>query len=302
MIQSPPRPVTAQGASTWGLASVFAHRFPLVAKAAPFILWIPALAALNMIVRHFLSDATWGQDSHAYWLAAQGSFEYGTRPGQPDAYLYSPAFLQIIRPVALLPWPAFSLLWTLFLAAVLFWLIRPLPLRFAVPVAVTCLPELIVGNIYLLLGAAAALAVRRSGVWAFPILTKVTTGVGLLWHVARRDWRGAAWGAGVTALIVLVSALISPQEWIDWIRFLITNRSNTPDSTVSFVLRCLTALALTLMAARKGWAFLLAPAVMLAAPVFTGPLPLMTLVAVPRLLMADTGRVGPAGASRPDVR
>ncbi|GAB4099284.1 glycosyltransferase family 87 protein [Sinomonas halotolerans] len=303
---------TAAASRDWGLASVFARKYPLVAKAAPFLLWVLALAAVRQVLVHLLTDGTWGQDSHAYWLAAQEPLEYGRIPGQKDAYLYSPAFVYAIKPLALLPWPAFSAVWTLLIAALAFWLVRPLPVRFAVPVSLICLSELVVGNIYLMLGAAAVLAVRAPEAWAFPILTKITTGVGVLRDVARRDWKAVARAVGATAAIVLVAAAFRPHAWTDWISFLLENRDETPDSTASFYLRCAAAIALSLFAARKGWAFLLAPAVMLAAPVFTGPLPLMTLVAVPRLLLLDppprsaaldgAAAEGPAAGAHPEAR
>jgi hypothetical protein len=47
-----------------------------------------------------------GYDSHAYWLTRRGS-RYLAAPGRHDAYLYSPAFAQVIRPLTLLPWPVF---------------------------------------------------------------------------------------------------------------------------------------------------------------------------------------------------
>ena len=61
-----------------------------------------------------------GYDSHAYWLAVQDMDRlYGAPALARDAFLYSPAFAQLIWPLGLLPWPAFCVLWTL-LSAVIF--------------------------------------------------------------------------------------------------------------------------------------------------------------------------------------
>ena len=44
---------------------------------------------------------------------------------------------------------------------------------------------------------------RHPAAWAFPLLTKVTTGVGVLWFAFRRDWRSLGIAIGATAVIVL---------------------------------------------------------------------------------------------------
>ncbi|GAB2765079.1 glycosyltransferase family 87 protein [Sinomonas soli] len=271
----------------FGMAGVFALKFPLLAKAAQLLIWPFSFAALAQCIRNFATGGRWGQDAHAYWAAVQGPLEYGTAPGREDAFLYSPIFADVIRPLGQLPWPAFCTVWVLIEAAALVWLVKPLPLRWAVPVFITSLPELVVGNIYLLLAMSVVLGLRVPGVWAFPILTKVTTGVGLVWYIARRDWKGLLVGISATALIVLVSCIFGPQAWRQWIEFLAANQTHTPDSTLSFIIRCTIAVLLTYVAARPGWAFLVPIAVMLATPVLVWPIPLMVLTAIPRILLME---------------
>ncbi len=250
----------------------FARTYPLFMRTALILAWclgfIAVAAALRAVVNGDL-----GSDTHAYWLAAQGELSYGRRPGERDAYLYSPVFLTVIRPLALLPYPGFLALWAGLLAVVLIWLVRPLRARWAVPVALCCVPELVIGNIYILLAAAVVLGVRRPEAWAFPVLTKVTTGVGLLWFAARGDWRGLARGTAAVALIVGVSYLLEPAHWHAWVRFLLEHRDGTADSTLSFVLRCAVAVVLVVLAARAGQPWLLAPAVLLASPVLAAIIP-----------------------------
>ncbi len=43
-----------------------------------------------------------------------------------DAYLYSPAFAQVISVTTWLPWPVFAALWAGLEAAAFLWLLRPL--------------------------------------------------------------------------------------------------------------------------------------------------------------------------------
>jgi hypothetical protein len=267
----------------------FARTYPLFMRLALFLAWplglIAAFAAVRAIVHGDL-----GSDAHAYWVAGQGELHYDGRPGEQDAYLYSPVFLTLIRPLTLLPYPGFLAVWTALLAAVLFWLLRPLPARWAVPVALCCVPELVIGNIYLLLAAATVLGVRRPEAWAFPILTKVTTGVGLLWFAARRDWSGLGRGLGILALVVGISYLAEPGPWHAWVHFLIAHREHTADSSLSFVLRCALAAALVIVGARRNLPWLLAPAVLLSSPVLAAVIPATVLVALPRLLQEPADR------------
>ncbi|GAA2146975.1 hypothetical protein GCM10009825_41000 [Arthrobacter humicola] len=284
-MNSETREDTPPSRSVMGQGSVFARKFPLLTRSVPILLWALGLEALFVSVRHLVTGNAMGQDSHAYWLAAQGELSYGASPGQRDAYLYSPAFAAVIRPLALLPWPLFCAAWFAIEAAALAWLVRPLRPRWAIPVYLLCLPELVVGNIYILLAAAAVVGMRRPAAWSFAVLTKVTTGVGLLWFAARGEWKRLLQGVGATALIVVVSCAVDPTAWSDWIQFLLANRSGTPDSGVSFVVRCLVAVALIVIAARKQWPCLVAPAMVLASPVLVSVVPWTILIAIPRLLM-----------------
>ena len=45
---------------------------------------------------------------------------------------------------------------------------------------------------------AIVLGLRHSAAWAFPLLTKVLPGVGMVWHVVRREWGSLAIATGVT--------------------------------------------------------------------------------------------------------
>lgn len=290
---------TSTGTSSNGWSD-FAFKYPSFMKLAVVLIWLLGLFFAFLSLRAAAFGNAVGQDTHAYWLAAQGDLVYGRAPGQRDAYLYSPAFLAIIRPLAVIPWPAFLLMWVCLEAAVLLWLLKPLQLRWSIPTFLLCLPELVVGNIYILLAAAAVLGLKKPVVWSFPILTKVTAGVGLLWFAARGEWRRLLQGAGGTALIVVASYALDPAGWQAWLQFLIEHREGTPDSRTSFLLRCLLAIALVVIGARKQWPLLIAPAMILASPVLVGTIPWTILAAVPRLSgMARKEAVAGAEAASP---
>ena len=88
------------------------------------------------------------------------------------------------------------------------------PLPLAVPLSYAFL-----GNIQLLLAAAVVLALRHPAAWALPVLTKIGPGVGLLWHVVRRDWRSLRVGLLACGLVVLVTVVAAPWAWADYIAF-----------------------------------------------------------------------------------
>ncbi|MCW2491600.1 MAG: hypothetical protein JWN47_964 [Frankiales bacterium] len=161
---------------------------------------------------------SFGWDSRAYWLAWHGTM-YGGAPMTRDAYLYSPAFAQAIRPVAYLGWPVFAVMWSALLTVVLAWLL--LPLRWwAIPLWLASLPEIISGNVFVLLAAVAALGVRHQWVWAFAALTKITPCLGPVWFAVRREWRHLGISLVATAAMAVLSLAVAPQLWSEWIQFL----------------------------------------------------------------------------------
>ena len=101
----------------------------------------------------------------------------------PVAYVYSPAFLEVIAPLRALSWTAFVAVWTAMLLGAVLYLTGPRLLWLGVLVASA---ELYGGNISLFLALAIVLGFRWPATWAFVILTKVTPGIGLLWFALRR--------------------------------------------------------------------------------------------------------------------
>lgn len=160
-----------------------------------------------------------GIDARAYYQVDLAHPYVTSGVGGISSFLYSPAFAQVVAPFGALPFNVFVGLWILVSLAILWWLIRPWP--WALPIlALPIIYELCVGNVNYLLAAAIVLSFRAPSLWAFPLLTKVTLGVGVLWFAFRREWRSLAIALGSIALIVAISVVISPSAWIDWISFL----------------------------------------------------------------------------------
>lgn len=176
------------------------------------------LACLVLAAAHAFGLLQTGVDAHAYWAADPFDPYSGTRPAEQDAYFYAPPFTQVLGPLHLLPWPWFIALWTLLLTAALVWQ-AGLWTGFVL-LLVPVFAELSVGNIHLLLGAAVVAGFRWPWLWALPLLTKVTPGIGLLWFAVRREWRQLSIALGATATISLVSFAVAPALWSRWLEVL----------------------------------------------------------------------------------
>jgi hypothetical protein len=233
-----------------------------------------------------------GFDSHAYWAAWRNGL-YTAAPQQRDAYLYSPAFAQVIYPATRLPWTAFLTLWTLGNAAIFGWLLRPMG-RKGMAAFVFCIPAILIGNVWALLALVMVLGFRRPGWWALPLLAKITPAVGILWFAARREWRPAGVALGVAAAVSLVSLAADPSLWAAWVHLLLHPQAATAPGRgtvrgglgfVPFAPRLLCAAALTAWAARRDRRWVLPIAGALATPVF-GIVSLSVCAAIPRLRSA----------------
>ena len=218
-----------------------------------------------------------GHDARAYWSAPLDDPYVPGSVGQESAYLYSPAFIWALSPLRALSWPLFLGLWTGGLLVVLFWLARPL---LFLPLLLLALPEIWGGNITILLAAAIVLGFSRPWAWAFPLLTKVTPGLGILWFAVRREWFNMGIAIAATLVVIAAVALFTPGLWADWFQLL---QGSTGSSTVAgsvpipLVLRLPFAIALIMFAAWRDMRWLLPIGVLLAMPViWWGSLALLT--------------------------
>jgi hypothetical protein len=164
-------------------------------------------------------------DVVAYWSVDLANPYHGN-VGDLGFFPYSPAAALALAPFTALPWLAFVTLWYAALVAALTFLGRRslLVLLAFPPVAI----DLYHGNIHLLLAAAIVIGFRYPQAWAFVLLTKVTPGVGLLWFVARREWRSLALALGATAVVAVATAVFLPRQWLDWVAMLASSASTPP--------------------------------------------------------------------------
>nr|MBA2372651.1 DUF2029 domain-containing protein [Chloroflexota bacterium] len=214
-------------------------------------------------------------DAFAYWATRGGDLYAGAAAGQIGAYLYSPAFAQALAPMMLLPWPVFAGLFTALNFAVLWWLAGrfALPLLLFLPIPL----EIVSGNVHLLIAAAIVAGFRWAPAWAFVILTKVTPGIGLVWFLARREWRSLVLALGATFAIVSLSFVLDRASWESWLALLIRDAGSSaaggPSVTpgwfvpVPLAVRLVVAAAVIAFAARTDRAWLLPVGVTLALPI-----------------------------------
>jgi hypothetical protein len=204
-----------------------------------------------------------GFDTWAYW-AVNPADPYTLPPTwQRGTFLYSPAVAQAIAPLNLLPWELVRDAWGIAQVGLLVVLTGPFAgaLALTQPVAV----ELVFGNVNLLIAATALLAVRWPALWSIPILIKVSPGIGLLWFVARREWRSLAVALVVTGLIVLISFALAPGLWVDWLRALVASSAIHPELPLvpPWPVRLAIASALIWIGARRSWLWIVPIAVLL---------------------------------------
>jgi hypothetical protein len=131
--------------------------------------------------------------------------------------------------------------------------------------------ELWYGNIVMPMAVVLALGMCYPALWSFMLLTKVTPGIGLLWFVVRREWCNLGIALGVTGLIVVMSMLIVPNAWVEWIATLHQN-ATTPVAVHAHVpplpVRLVIAAVLISIGAWRNWPAVLPFAVIIALPVF----------------------------------
>jgi hypothetical protein len=152
-------------------------------------------------------------DAFSFWAVDATPYRWETNL----EYRYSPAFLWVIRPFQAFPFEVFLGLWTAAHIAALIWLragwIMILP---------GLNEDVLRGNITTFLAVGAVLALQRSAAWWAPaLLTKITPGVGLVWHVVRREWQSLAAALFVTAAVVGVGYVLDPNLWSAWFESLV---------------------------------------------------------------------------------
>jgi hypothetical protein len=243
---------------------------PRLALAVKLLATAGVVAEVGFIVTQGI-----GGDAHAYWAADLAHPYRHSAVNTLDAYLYSPAFLQAIAPLRLLPFAWFFAVVTVAEAATVIWLAGPVVAAIAlIPTPLSpVFTDVWFGNISVLIAGAVALGLRRPAAWSSVLLTKVTPGVGVLWFVGRRDWRGVALVAVATLVIIVISiGLGGIQPWIDWVANLNANAAlPAPDRSIHLPplgIRLALAAGIALVAGWRNWPAALPLVVILSVPVF----------------------------------
>jgi uncharacterized membrane protein len=118
-----------------------------------------------------------GQDARCYYQATLADPYLHSSWNDPIAYVYSPAFLQLVTPFTSLPWQAFMAVWTAMLIGAAAFLTGPRLLAAGLLFPFTAM-EVAGGNISLLLAVAIVLGFRWPATWSLVLLTKITPGIG----------------------------------------------------------------------------------------------------------------------------
>jgi hypothetical protein len=163
-----------------------------------------------------------GQDARCYWQATLAAPYLHSDWNDPIAYVYSPAFLQLVTPLTTLPWQAFMAVWTALMIGAVRFLTGPRLLAAGLLFPFAAM-EVAGGNVSLLLAAAIVIGFRWPAAWAIVLLTKITPGIGLLWFAVRGEWRSLAIAVGATAAIAAISFLLLPDQWRTWVDVVIRN-------------------------------------------------------------------------------
>lgn len=265
------------------------------------VAWLVIVALSEPFGRWWWATA---QDARSYWsptLAAPYANAHWTTP---SAYVYSPAFLQLVAPLALLPWQAFVAAWTGILIGALRFLTGPRLLALGVILA---LPELMGGNISLLLAVAIVAGFRWPATWAFVLLTKVTPGVGLLWFALRGEWRSLGIALGATFAIFLGSAVFMPAAWTEWVAVLTeaAGREGTWAAVpIPFLVRLPVAVAIVAWGAQTNRRWTVPVAAMIALPAlwYGGLSMLLAVIALRGDRRDDQWPAGSAAEASPSRR
>ena len=209
-----------------------------------------------------------GQDARCYYQATLADPYLHSSWNDPIAYVYSPAFLQLVSPLTALPWQAFMAVWTGLLIGAVRFLTGPRLLAAGLLFPFTAM-EVAGGNVSLLLAVAIVVGFRWPAAWSLVLLTKITPGIGLLWFAVRREWRSLFVALAATAVITAVSAVVMPAAWRQWLDVIVANagKGGTWAAVpVPLLIRLPLAVALVVWGARTDRRWAVPVASMLALP------------------------------------
>jgi hypothetical protein len=233
-------------------------------------------------------------DALCYWL---------TNPADPYnrvefQFVYPPIAAQLMAPLFALPFDVFVGLLRLIEIGSLVVLAGPIaaPLLFASPVTA----EVNAANINLALGVVMVLGFRWPALWAIPLLTKPSLGVGLIWFAVRREWRKLAIPIAIAGVLAGGSFLLAPHLWSEWLALLANGTAQVGEAPYPYSIwaRLPIALAIVVWGARtnRPWTVVVASALALPRLYFQSPAILVALIPmlprVGRIVVPWTYRLG----------
>ncbi len=265
MIQGDTRPVRSRA---WPrlVRPRFERRRPsieTVGIVAAFAIWIVVWAFGEPWSKFLVA----GQDARCYWVPGYDAPYALSAWTAPIAYVYSPAFLQLLAPLRVLAWEPFLGLWTILLLLAVRFLSGPRLFALALLLAA---PEVIGGNIHLLIAVAIVVGFRYPAAWSLILLTKITPGIGLLWFAVRREWHALLIALGATAAIAVVSLAIDPHAWFEWVGVVAASAGKTSGTwaalPIPLLIRLPFAVILVVWGARTDRRWVVPVAAMVALP------------------------------------
>ena len=188
---------------------------PLLAFAGA---WFLAILAFGVTIIGGGKDGL--VDANTYWSASRGPMYSDDYVLWTRGYSYPPPFAQLF---ALVSWPPYEIFRWIWLGVALLaytWLLRPVRPVVAIPLIFAAW-VLCADNLYWILALVAVFSFRFPSLWAVPLLTKITPGVGVLWFPVRGEWRSFAIALASTALVAGVSVLIVPELWAQWLSLML---------------------------------------------------------------------------------
>jgi hypothetical protein len=224
-----------------------------------------SLFGLIMLVGTFVPPH--GYDLLAYWQLDL-SAPYAGFAVEQGRFQYAPPIALLFAPLGALPWEAVIAVWLALQLAALWYIGREWALALIVFPPVWL--DLVYGNVNVMIAAAIVAAFRYPAAWAFPLLTKVTPGVGALWFLGRREWRSLVVAFGATALIAAASVVVlGTGIWQDWFDALRTAQQlpPRPDAlNIPLLPRVAAAAVLVVIGGAQGWRWTVPVAATLAMP------------------------------------
>jgi hypothetical protein len=150
--------------------------------------------------------------------------------------------------------------------------------------------------------------------WAIPLLTKPSMGIGLVWFLVRGEWRKAAIPVAIAGTLAGLSFAFAPHLWFDWLTLLAGGTAQTGEAPYpwSIWVRLPLALAIAVWGARtnRPWTVVVASALALPRLYYQSPAILIAVIplipALGRLVVPWMRRLGrledlePVGRSMPE--